>query len=379
MQRDVVTNNVIGTLMLCLLIFKILVYAKILSIPMQTPKNVEDLAAQTKHEMSFSTEVKGLDLEKEVSLDDILVSYKSTGFQATNIYDSIQEIKRMKAANAKIYIGSTSNMISCGVRECLRFLAKNKQFEVLVVTGGGVEEDLIKCIKPTYVGSFELDGKDLRDNGWNRIGNLAISNDNYMHFEKWFNGVMNELISGTTEDYPNRVSENGTRHYTEENPLILTPSKFIRYLGKKINDESSVLYWCYKNDINVYSPAVTDGSLGDLLTFFDKRNAFKLDIVEDIFNMNTECLGDRENGAIILGGGLIKHHILNGNLFNNGLDYCVIINTAQEFDGSDAGASLSEAYSWGKIKYGRTCVKVHGDASFIFPLVAYGAFKSQGL
>ncbi len=33
-----------------------------------------------------------------------------------------------------------------------------------------------------------------------------------------------------------------------------------------------------------------------------------------------------------------KHHILNANLFRNGADFAVFINTAQEFDGSDSGA-----------------------------------------
>lgn len=339
---------------------------------------VADLASQKENKMTFDEQVKGLNFDDDITIDTILNSFATTGFQATNIYNAIQEIKRMKKANAKVYMGCTSNMMSCGVREILRFLAKNAHFNVMVITGGGIEEDLIKCMLPTYIGSFDLDGQSLRDNGWNRIGNLVISNDNYIQFETWFNAVMDELISGETEDYPNTIlNRKGTRAYTDENPLILTPSKFIRYLGKKINDENSVLYWCYKNNINVYSPAMTDGSLGDLLTFYNGRTAFKLDIVEDVFNMNTECLSGRENGAIILGGGLIKHHILNGNLFNDGLDYCVIVNTAIEYDGSDAGASLGEAYSWGKVKSGRTAVKVYGEASVIFPLIAYGAFKSQ--
>lgn len=34
----------------------------------------------------------------------------------------------------------------------------------------------------------------------------------------------------------------------------------------------------------------------------------------------------------------------------NGADFSVFINTAQEFDGSDAGARPDEAISWGKIK-----------------------------
>ena len=41
---------------------------------------------------------------------------------------------------------------------------------------------------------------------------------------------------------------------------------------------------------------------------------------------------------IILGGGLIKHHICNANLMRNGADFSLFVNTASEFDGSDSGA-----------------------------------------
>ncbi len=51
---------------------------------------------------------------------------------------------------------------------------------------------------------------------------------------------------------------------------------------------------------------------------------------------------------IILGGGVIKHHILNANLMRNGADFSVFINTAHEWDGSDSGAAPDEAISWGK-------------------------------
>jgi len=44
------------------------------------------------------------------------------------------------------------------------------------------------------------------------------------------------------------------------------------------------------------------------------------------------------SGMIIVGGGLIKHHICNANLMRNGADFSVFLNTASEFDGSDSGA-----------------------------------------
>lgn len=42
--------------------------------------------------------------------------------------------------------------------------------DVLVTTAGGVEEDLIKCLAPTYIGDFSLPGKELRQSGINRYG-----------------------------------------------------------------------------------------------------------------------------------------------------------------------------------------------------------------
>ena len=43
----------------------------------------------------------------------------------------------------------------------------------------------------------------------------------------------------------------------------------------------------------------------------------------------------------------------------NGADFAVYVNTGQEFDGSDAGATPDEAISWGKIKATARPVKVN--------------------
>jgi deoxyhypusine synthase len=82
----------------------------------------------------------------------------------------------------------------------------------------------------------------------------------------------------------------------------------------------------------------------------------------------------RSNADLILGGGLVKHHIYNSNLMRNGADFSVCINTAQEFDGSDAGARPDEAVSWGKIKLTAHPVKLYADASLVFPFIAAMTF-----
>ena len=49
---------------------------------------------------------------------------------------------------AKIFLGFTSNLISSGVREHIRYLVQHNMVDVLVTTAGGVEEDLIKVTPP---------------------------------------------------------------------------------------------------------------------------------------------------------------------------------------------------------------------------------------
>ena len=55
--------------------------------------------------------------------------------------------------------------------------------DCIVASAGGVEEDFIKCLAPTYLGDFSLPGRELRDKGINRIGNLLVPNNNYVKFE----------------------------------------------------------------------------------------------------------------------------------------------------------------------------------------------------
>ncbi|CAL9693450.1 unnamed protein product [Knipowitschia caucasica] len=328
--------------------------------------------------------IKGYDFNQGVDLQAVLKSYLTTGFQASSFGFAVQEInnmieKRLEPVDANeselksgtsgctIFLGYTSNLISSGVRESIRYLAEHKMVDVIVTTAGGIEEDLIKCLAHTYLGDFSMAGKDLRQRGINRIGNLLVPNDNYCKFEDWLIPILDQmLLEQNTE---------GTRW---------TPSKMIHRLGKEINNPESVYYWAYKNDIPVFSPALTDGSLGDMIYFHSFKNpGLILDIVEDIRGMNSQAVFAKKTGMIILGGGLVKHHIANANLMRNGADFSVFINTGQEFDGSDSGARPDEAVSWGKIRTDAKPVKhlcrIHGALLASNWLHLYDGMDSLGV
>ncbi|XP_055337417.1 deoxyhypusine synthase-like isoform X2 [Paramacrobiotus metropolitanus] len=252
-------------------------------------------------------------------------------------------------------------MISCGVRETIKFLVQHNMVDGLVTTAGGIEEDFMKCFLPTYVGRFDISGAELRKNQINRIGNLLIPTKNYCQLEDWIMPILDQML----------VEQ-------QKEGMLWTPSKLIHRLGKEINNPDSVYYWAWKNDIPVYSPAITDGAIGDMLYFHSYKNpGLVLDIIQDVRSLNLLAVTAVNSGMIILGGGLIKHHICNANLMRNGADFSVFVNTAHEFDGSDSGARPDEAVSWGKIKIDATPVKVCADASIIFPLLVAETFAKS--
>ena len=112
-----------------------------------------------------------------------------------------------------------------------------------------------------------------------------------------------------------------------------------------------------------------------MMYFHSFRNpGLVLDIIADLRRLNTMAVKAANSGIIIVGGGVIKHHICNANLMRNGADFSVFINTASEFDGSDSGARPDEAISWGKIKKDATPVKVYAEASLVFPILVGETF-----
>lgn len=352
----------------------------------------EDMPAGTAVVRGHDFDTGGCDL------DSILASYRTTGFQATNLALAIDEINKMLAwrlsddavtpaeseeyldpavraqTRGAVWLSFTSNMISCGVREVIRYLVKHKLVTAIVTTAGAIEEDLMKCLKTHgpegggcathYMGDFELKGKDLRMRGINRIGNLLVPNLAYTAFEDWFTPVLNRMH----DEQDAKVPKGGEK-------VVWSPSTVIERLGREINSEDSVWYWAAKNEIPVFCPGLTDGAIGDMLYFhLWSREGFVLDIARDVRRINDIAVRAKHSGMIILGGGLPKHHTCNANLMRNGADHAVFINTGSDFDGSDSGAKPDEAVSWGKIRLTANPVKIYADASLVFPLIVSQTF-----
>lgn len=306
--------------------------------------------------------IKGYDFNKGINYAKIIENFSSMGIQASNMSKAIEIINKMIKNKAFIYLGYTSNMVTSGNREIIRYLVEHKKVNVLVTTAGGIEEDLIKCLGNFVLGDFRVSGEKLRKKGINRAGNIFIPNSRYCAFENFMLPVLERI-------YKQQIKTG----------KIITPSELILELGKLINNKNSIYYQCYKNNIPVFCPAITDGSLGDMIYFFkSKYPDFKIDVADDIWKINNTSLGKKKTGMIILGKGVIKHHICNANLFRNGANYAVYINTAPEYDASDTGALPEEAVSWGKILPKSDYVKIYAEASLVFSLIVSQTFAKEG-
>ena len=136
-------------------------------------------------------------------------------------------------------------------------------------------------------------------------------------------------------------------------------------------------YWIAKNRIPVVIPGITDGSIGaQIFMHRQKSPNFMIDVLADEQILSDLTWTAEESHALMVGGGISKHHVIWWNQYRGGLDSAVSITTAPEYDGSLSGARLREAISWGKIRPEASQVVVEGDASVLLPLLGGDLFSS---
>ncbi|MBD3355494.1 deoxyhypusine synthase [Candidatus Woesearchaeota archaeon] len=298
--------------------------------------------------------VKGFDLESNKKVVDVVEEMKNIGFQGKHLGDSIDVLKKMKQENATIFMSFTSNMASSGLREVFSQLVKEKLIDVIITSTGAIEEDIMKCNKPFLLGDFDVSDIDLHKKGINRIGNIFVPDDRYEQLEDVLMPFFSELFE--------KQKKTGK---------MINPSELVFELGKKVQDENSILYWATKNDIPIFCPGITDGALGLQLYFFKQKNPeFGMDVTGDMKKLADQVLHADKTAGIILGGGIAKHHLIGVNILRDGLDYAIYVTTGSQGDGSLSGARPKEAKSWSKLKEQGNNVCIEGDATIVFPLLA---------
>ncbi|MDX1611405.1 MAG: deoxyhypusine synthase family protein, partial [Candidatus Thermoplasmatota archaeon] len=154
----------------------------------------------------------------------------------------------------------------------------------------------------------------------------------------------------------------------------VSTERLCRVIGEHLAEQergpASLLAACADEDVPVFVPGITDGSVGaQLWSWYETHRKFQVDLLADEHRLSQLVDEGERLGAIMVGGGISKHHLIWWAQFREGLDDAVYITTAPEHDGSLSGARMREAISWSKMKPEAGHVTVPGEATVLLPLI----------
>lgn len=305
--------------------------------------------------------VRDLNLSRDMKISDLIRNLSNVGgFQAQELYRAYEILREMfNDKNCIKVLSFPADIISTGIRGVIKDILRKKLFDIVITTAGTVDHDIARLTKDYYVGYFEADDIFLKEKGIMRLGNVFIPEENYgPNIESVLRPILREIAE----------------EYTKKGIFKISTYELIWEIGKRLEKfdkkEESIIYWSYVNKIPIIIPGITDGAIGtQLLMISTEYSNFEISVWEDEKFLSKVFFGEKCVGALMLGGGISKHHVIWWGQFAGGLKYAVYITSAVEADGSLSGARTREAISWGKIRKNAKHVTVWGDITIILPLL----------
>ncbi|MBI5147337.1 MAG: deoxyhypusine synthase [Thaumarchaeota archaeon] len=303
--------------------------------------------------------VRDINITSQSSIEEIFEQMsKSGGFESRNLADGLEILTAMISDKSCLkFLSFVGAVVSTGTRGIIKEMIKNKWFDVVITTCGALDHDIARYFSNYKEGSFTMDDGQLADQHIHRLGNVLVPMESY-----------GPLI----EEKMQEILEEAYKHGKKE----MSTADITREIGKKLG-ENSFLHWAYKNEIPVIVPGIMDGAVGSQIWLFtQKHHDFKLNMTQDADTLSGLVFKAEKSGALMLGGGISKHHTLWWNQYRDGLDYAVYVTTAQEFDGSLSGALVREAISWGKVTQEAKQTTIHAEITTMLPFL-YRALLSK--
>ncbi|ODS41853.1 MAG: deoxyhypusine synthase [Candidatus Altiarchaeales archaeon IMC4] len=304
--------------------------------------------------------VKDIDVSKVEGVDNLVRQMSASGgFTAKKLAAGVDILEDMAKDGGSVnFLSFPACIISTGTRGVIKELVKRKVFDVIITTCGTLDHDLARIWKDYYHGDFQMDDAALHKKGINRLGNILIPNECY-----------GEILENKMQEMLADICRGKERFATYE---------IIGEFGRRIKDKDSILYWASKNEIPIIVPGITDGAFGSQLFFYAQDHKLDIDVFADEKLLADITFDAKKSGALMIGGGISKHHTIWWNQFRGGLDRAVYITTAPEYDGSLSGARIREAVSWGKVKENAKYITVEGDATVLLPVMISALLERLG-
>ncbi len=258
------------------------------------------------------------------------------------------------------FLSFPADIVATGTRGVLRELLAGGYVDAVVTTCGTLDHDIARSYGSYLHGDWLLDDADLRRRGKYRLGNLVIPERVYGRAVERF---LQRLLG--------RLWRAGTRS--------VSTVELVWAIGEALGPTAgrgSLARAAWERKVPVVVPGITDGAVGSQLWLFSQlHREFRLDLLPDEQKLSDLVFEAKRSGAVMLGGGISKHHTIWWNQFRGGLDAALYITSAVEWDGSLSGARTREAVSWGKIKPRARHLTLDGDVTVLFPFMVAAALE----
>ncbi|NLI73404.1 MAG: deoxyhypusine synthase [Euryarchaeota archaeon] len=296
--------------------------------------------------------VEDIKLGEVNTVNELIIQMKQAGgFTGRKLADAVDIMEDMvKNEDCFTFLSFPACIMATGTRGIIVELVKRKLVDAIITTCGTLDHDLARTWKKYYHGDFHMDDIELHQQGMNRLGNVLVPNESYgAVLEQMLTPMFKEILEGRSS---------------------ISTRDLINEVGMRIEDESSLLHWCSRNEVPVFVPGITDGSFGSQLwMYYQDHRDLRMDLFKDEQDLSDVAWTAEEMGALMIGGGISKHHTIWWSQFRGGLDRAIYLTTANEYDGSLSGAQVREAVSWGKVKETADYVTVEGDATITLPFL----------
>ncbi|MBR7153420.1 MAG: deoxyhypusine synthase [Candidatus Methanomethylophilaceae archaeon] len=300
--------------------------------------------------------VEDIKITKGMTVDELLRAMgRAGGFTAQKLSDATDIAEAMiRDKDCFKILSFPACIMATGTRGVIIDMVKNGMVDLIMTTCGTLDHDISRTYEDYFKGDFHMDDAKLREEyEISRLGNVLVPDSCYGDVLEGIILPMFDEIFADTESLPTH--------------------KIIDEVGKRMDNEDSLLYQCHKHNVPIVVPGITDGSFGcQLWMYYQTHRKLRIDLFADEQMLSEVTNHAEKTGALMIGGGISKHHVIWWNQFRGGLDYCVYLTTAQEFDGSLSGARIREAVSWGKVKAEAKKMTVEGDATITLPMIYAG-------
>ena len=261
-------------------------------------------------------------------------------------------------SDCRVFLAAAGPAVPGGLRGIIARLVELGLLDALVTTGANVTHDLVEALGFRHrQGSLYADDRKLKEKALGRVGDIYVEQEAFEALEKEVYRVLGEV---------------------EAEGRALAVYELLWEFGRRLKAKggSFILEAAARKRIPVFCPGIYDSMLGLHLWSYSRLKGLKLDLARDLSLLADLVFEAKKVGAIILGGGLPKHHVLGACMLRGGLDMAVQITLDRPEGGSLSGAALEEAVSWGKAKPESRLVTVVADYTFAFPvLVSYALSK----